>query len=76
MLERAVRLAPWYFVASTAALVWPLYPALGDAIEPRVLGLPWSLVYVLLVIAANAAVLIALYTARAYSDEPEEPPGG
>lgn len=76
MPNRAARLAPWYFVASTAALVWPIYPALGDAIEPRVLGLPWSLVYVLLVIAANAAVLIALYVARAYSDEPGEQGGG
>lgn len=55
-------LAP--FVAATALLVWPLYPWLGDSVEPRVLGLPWSLVYVLLVIAGTTATLIVLYTLR------------
>jgi hypothetical protein len=58
------RAAPLFFVATTALLVWPLYPWLGDTIEPRVLGLPWSLVYVLLVILVNAAVLTGLYMAR------------
>jgi hypothetical protein len=41
------------FVATTASLVWPLYPWLGNHVEPRVLGMPWSLVYVILVIAVN-----------------------
>jgi hypothetical protein len=58
------RVAPLFFVATTALLVWPLYPWLGNAIEPRVLGLPWSLVYVLLVIVVNAVVLSWLYLAR------------
>jgi hypothetical protein len=58
------RVAPLFFVATTALLVWPLYPWLGNTIEPRVLGLPWSLVYVLLVIVVNAVVLTWLYVAR------------
>lgn len=55
------RVAIAYFVASTAALVAPVFTRLGNHIEPRVAGLPWSLVYVLGVIAANLAVLAWMY---------------
>lgn len=58
------RVAPPFFIATTALLVWPLYPWLGNSIEPRVLGLPWSLVYVLAVIFIDAAALTALYMLR------------
>ncbi|MEM9458508.1 MAG: hypothetical protein AAGF11_30300 [Myxococcota bacterium] len=58
------RVALVWFCSSTAALVWPVYPWLGNRVEPRVAGLPWSLVYVLLVIAANFLVLLALYGRR------------
>lgn len=57
-------LALLYFVLATAALVWPIYPAFGNRIEPRVLGLPFSLVWVLAVITANFAVLVVLYRRR------------
>lgn len=53
-----------YFAVATALLVWPIYPALGNAIEPRLLGLPWSLTYVLAVIVGNTAVLVILYAGR------------
>jgi hypothetical protein len=53
-----------YFALSTIALVAPVYPALGNRIEPRVLGLPWSLVWVLLVVTANCGVLTWLYVRR------------
>ncbi len=69
------RVAPLFFVVSTAFLVWPLYPWLGDSIEPRVLGVPWSLVYVLVVIVVNAAVLTGLYMARVI-DSGEGPEDG
>lgn len=69
---RLARLSPLFFVASTAALVWPIYPRLGDHVEPRVLGLPWSLVYVLAVILINTVVLTALYLARAVDSAEEE----
>jgi hypothetical protein len=65
VLARLARLSPLFFVGSTAALVWPVYPLLGDHVEPRVFGLPWSLVWVLGVIVINTAVLVALYLARA-----------
>lgn len=63
------RAAPLFFVATTALLVWPLYPWLGNAIEPRVLGLPWSLVYVIAVILLDAAALTALYLLRVVDAE-------
>ena len=31
-----------YFAVCAAALVWPVYSWLGNAIEPRVLGVPLS----------------------------------
>ncbi len=57
------RLAIAYFVVSTVVLVAPVYTWLGNSIEPRVFGLPWSLVYVLGVIAANLGVLTWMYRA-------------
>ncbi len=53
-----------YFAFATALLIWPIYPAIGNRIEPRVLGLPFSLVYVLGVLILNTLVLAALYRAR------------
>ena len=58
------RVAIGWFVVSTVLLVAPVYTALGNHIEPRVLGLPWSLVYVLVVVSANTGVLAWLYIAR------------
>ena len=66
------RVAPLFFIATTALLVWPLYPWLGNAIEPRVLGLPWSLVYVLGVIFIDAAALTGLYWLRVVDADEQE----
>ena len=69
---RLARLSPLFFVASTAALVWPIYPWLGDHIEPRIWGVPWSLAYVLMIVLANTAALVSLYLTRAVdADEAE-----
>ncbi len=68
------RLAPLYFVATTLLLVWPLYPRWGDSIEPRVLGLPWSLMYVLAVVGLNTAALVGLYLGRVIPAD-EDPRG-
>jgi hypothetical protein len=62
------RLAALWFLLSTALLVWPVYPWLGNHVHPRVLGLPWSLVWVLLVIAANFGALLLLYWLRVVDD--------
>ncbi len=66
--SRTTRGAILYFVIATAMLVAPCYPWLGNTIEPRVLGLPWSMVYVLLVTLANFGVLLGLYLCRAIDD--------
>ena len=52
-----------YFVLATSSLVWPVFFWFGNHVEPRVFGLPWSLIYVLLVIAANFLVLYLCYRA-------------
>jgi len=39
------------------ALTWPVYPRLGNRIEPRVLGLPFSLAWI---VGWTVASLIAL----------------
>ncbi len=61
---RWTRIAVAYFVVVTAGLVWPLFPMLGNHVEPRILGMPWSLCYVLGVVTMNAFVLLGLYAAR------------
>lgn len=65
---RWTRIALVWFVLSTAMLVWPIFPWLGNHVHPRVLGLPWSLVYVLLVVAANAVALGLLVRFRILDD--------
>ena len=71
--RRATRFALIYFAGATAALVWPLYPWLGNRIEPRIiLGLPWSLTWVLIVIAANFLALALLYRLRLVDDREHE----
>lgn len=68
------RWALLYFAGSTVMLIAPVYTALGSHIEPRVLGLPWSLAYVLAVVLANATVLAILHAARLVDadDTPDE----
>lgn len=57
-----------YFALSVASLVWPIYPAVANRIEPRLLGLPFSLVWILAVIASNFVVLALLYRAGVIDD--------
>jgi len=69
---RATRLSLLYFARATASLVWPIYPRFGNFIEPRVLGLPWSLVWVLIVITCNFAALALLFRLRVIDDREHE----
>ena len=69
---RWTRIALAWFVLSTAMLVWPIFGWLGNHVHPRVFGLPWSLVYVLLVVAANAVVLGLLVRFRILDDREAE----
>lgn len=49
-----------FFVLVFVGLIWPVYPAFAT-IRPRVLGMPFSLVYVIIVLLAAFAVLLGLY---------------
>ena len=75
---RATRLSLLYFALATASLIWPIYPWLGNRIEPRVFGLPWSLAWVLIVIVCNFAALAVLFRLRVIDDreydDSEAPP--
>lgn len=67
---RIRRLLAAYFVFSGLALVWPLHGWLGNHVEPRVLGLPWSFAYVLAIVVANFGVLAFAYRRRWIDDDP------
>ena len=47
------------FVA-LAALIWPVYAIVGG-IEPRVLGVPFSLAYLVLVVGTVFTVMLCLF---------------
>jgi hypothetical protein len=64
----APRAAVIWFVLATATLVWPIYPMWFDRIEPRILGLPFSLAWILIIILANFAVVAVLYRLRLVDD--------
>jgi len=66
----AARRSLLYFAGSVIMLT-VAYPWLGNHIEPRVFGMPWSLVYVLGWVVANGAVLAWLHV----RDDEEDPAG-
>ena len=53
-----------YFAIAICALIHPLFTWLGNRIEPRLMGLPFSMVYVLGWIGLNSFVLTWMYRAR------------
>lgn len=62
-----------FYLAVTAGLVWPAYAAFAD-IRPLVLGMPLSLVYVVLWVVASFLVLLALFLweGRREADAPDD----
>lgn len=58
--RRVYRAATVFFVLLFAALVWPVYP-LFSGIRPMILGVPLSLAYVVLLVLASFAALLALF---------------
>lgn len=65
-------LALLYFALATATLIWPIYPRYFDRIEPRLLGLPFSLAWILIVIAANFVAVALLYHFRLVDEREHE----
>jgi TRAP-type C4-dicarboxylate transport system permease small subunit len=48
-----------YCLVALAALTWPVYAWAGARIEPRIVGLPFSMGWVILWIVLTFAVLVA-----------------
>jgi hypothetical protein len=48
-----------FCACALAALIWPVYPALGNKIEPSVLGLPFSLAWIVAWVVASFLALVA-----------------
>lgn len=50
----------FYFVTVFAAMMWPIHPFFSR-IHPMVLGMPFSLFYLIALIGASFLVLLGLY---------------
>lgn len=50
----------FYFIVVFAAMMWPIHPYFSR-IRPMVLGIPFSLFYLVILIVASFLVLLALY---------------
>ena len=59
-----------YCAVTLAAVTWPIYPALGNRVRPLVLGLPFSLAWIVGWVVLTFVVL-ALYE-RAAQRDPED----
>lgn len=59
--RRVYRAVTLFYIALFFALLWPIYPRFAG-IEPRVLGLPLSLTYVIGGVLLSFAVLWGLFT--------------
>ena len=51
-----------YVICCAAALTWPLYDRLGNRIEPYVLGVPFSLAWVVGWVSFTFVVLVAYHS--------------
>ncbi len=57
-----------FFPIVFAAMMWPIHP-LFSLIHPMVLGLPFSLIYLILLIAVSFLALLGLYLWENRQDE-------
>lgn len=58
--RKAYKALTAFFVALFFAMIWPIYPYFSR-IEPRVLGIPFALVYLVLLLLLGFCVLLSLY---------------
>ncbi len=49
-----------FYIALFVALIWPVYPRFAT-IEPRILGVPFTLAYVVGALTLSFVVLLCLY---------------
>ena len=57
---RVYKIVILYFILIFAAMMWPIYP-IFSRIRPMVLGIPFSLFYLVILIIASFLVLLSLY---------------
>ena len=69
-LSRPSRWAVAFCIATFFATMWPIYPLFSD-VHPIVLGIPLSLFYLVLVIAAVFSVMLSLFLWEARNDKIE-----
>lgn len=72
--RRVYRAVLAFYLAATAGLVWPVYAAFGG-IRPAVLGIPFSLFYVIVWVVASFLVLLGLYLWEGRLEGAGEDPG-
>lgn len=61
-----------FFIIVFFALMWPVYP-LFSGIRPVVLGMPFSLVYLVVILAVSFLVLLGLFTWEGRADRRDRP---
>ena len=58
--SRVYKIVILYFILVFSAMMWPIYPFFSR-IRPMVLGIPFSLFYLVILIIASFLVLFTLY---------------
>lgn len=57
-----------YFLLIFAGMIWPVYP-LFDQIRPYILGIPFSLFYLVTLLSATFVALLTVYLWELKNDE-------
>lgn len=58
--RRIYRAATLYFLLVSVAMIWPVYP-IFSTVRPLVLGMPFSLFYLAVLLVVSFSVGVALY---------------
>lgn len=66
--RRIYRFLVGYFVVIFLGMIWPVYP-LFDSIRPFVLGVPFALFYLVILLSATFAALLTVYLWESKNDE-------
>ncbi len=58
--RRVYKAVTAFFVALFFAMIWPVYPVFSR-IEPRLLGIPFALLYLIILLVLGFCVLLSLF---------------
>ncbi len=59
-VRRVHRAVVLYFIFVFAAMIWPIYP-LFSRVRPLILGMPFSLFYLVVLLLVSFGVMLSLY---------------